>query len=81
MYIQLWYFKSVTRQVSVVAWVSSRRVRYGRFRCICLRGVHAALLFYLFALPILIIFLGCLSFLLTYYIASVLCTCKYMYNG
>ena len=33
--LQLWYFQSVTRQVSVVAWVSaSRRVRYGRFHCI-----------------------------------------------
>ena len=32
--LQLWYFQSVTRQVSVVAWVSaSRRVRYGRFHC------------------------------------------------
>ena len=29
--LQLWYFQSVTRQVSVVAWVSaSRRVRYRR---------------------------------------------------
>ena len=28
--LQLWYFQSVTRQVSIVAWVSaSRRVRYG----------------------------------------------------
>ena len=33
--LQLWYFQSVTRHVSVVAWVSaSRRVRYGRFHCI-----------------------------------------------
>ena len=33
--LQLWYFQSVTRQVSVVAWVSaSRKVRYGRFHCI-----------------------------------------------
>ena len=32
--LQLWYFQSVTRQVSVLAWVSaSRRVRYGRFHC------------------------------------------------
>ena len=36
--LQLWYFQSVTRQVSVVAWVSaSRRVRYGRFHCISLQ--------------------------------------------
>ena len=33
--LQLWYFQSVTRQVSVVAWVSaSQRVCYGRFHCI-----------------------------------------------
>ena len=33
--LQLWYFQSVTRQVSIVAWVStSRRVHYGRFHCI-----------------------------------------------
>ena len=33
--LQLCYFHSVTRQVSVVTWVSaSRRVRYGRFHCI-----------------------------------------------
>ena len=34
--VQLWYFQSVTRQVSVIAWVSARRVRYGpygRFHC------------------------------------------------
>ena len=32
--LQLWYFQSITWQVSVVAWVSaSWRVRYGRFRC------------------------------------------------
>ena len=32
--LQRWYFQSITRQVSVVAWVSaSRRVRYGRFHC------------------------------------------------
>ena len=33
--LQLWYFQSVTQQVSFVAWVSaSRRVRYGRVHCI-----------------------------------------------
>ena len=38
--LQLWYFQSVTRQVSVVAWVSaSRRVRYGRFHCSCFMHV------------------------------------------
>ena len=33
--LQLWYFQSVTQQVSVVAWVSaSGRVRYGRFQLV-----------------------------------------------
>ena len=36
-FIEVGKFQSVTRQVSVVAWVSaSRRVRYGRFHCTCM---------------------------------------------
>ena len=42
--LQLWYFQSVTWQVSVVAWVSaSRRVRYGKFHCSNDISTHADL--------------------------------------